>query len=202
MAAAQTLNSRIRVLIAKTFRAEKLYSSIRSPRTERMSNNGTLAELANDVRAKEWERSHYQLRVALNEILALGSNSSVLAEVLRLRERFHNAAQESSAAIENGMESVVDTVRRQEFAHAFKMCIELVRHKSRAQANKVVADELSAVLEASGRSVPAGSINTDEGAHYREAVAGAELPVREQPEPRSNVIPLRRRFASGGRHFR
>ncbi len=59
-----------------------------------------------------------------------------------------------------------------------------------------------AVLEASGRSVPAGSINTDEGAHYREAVAGAELPVREQPEPRSNVIPLRRRFASGGRHFR
>jgi hypothetical protein len=203
MTAPATLNSRLRVLIAKTFRAEKLYSSIRHPRGEKLANVSTLAEMANDIRAKEWERCHYQLRVALNDILALGSNSAVLAEILQLRERFYQAAEESNTAVETGTETLLENIRRHEFAHSFRMSLELIRHKARAQASKVVTDELSAVLEASGRNPSA----VQQYANNRRTVP---TPEKREEEPfagaeevavqtRSNVIPLRRRFVAGGR---
>jgi len=202
MTAPATLNSRLRVLIAKTFRAEKLYSSIRNPRGEKLANVSTLAEMANDIRAKEWERCHYQLRVALNDILALGSNSAVLAEILQLRERFYQAAEESNSAVETGTETLLENIRRHEFAHSFRMSLELIRHKARAQARKVVTDELSAVLEASGRNMSAAQ----QYANNSRTVPEPEKQVQEPSasaeavaQPRSNVIPLKRRFVAGGR---
>jgi len=201
MTATPTLNSRLRVLIAKTFRAEKLYSSIRTQHGDKLGNVSMLAEMANDVRAKEWERSHYQLRAALNDILSLGANSAVLAEILQLRERFYRTAEESSAMLESGVESLVENIRRHEFAHAFKTSVELIRLKARAQASKVIIEELSAVLEASGR--PSTAVKPGEDG--MRAFAPAEKQGADEPQaaramaeqPRSNVIPLRRKFAVG-----
>ena len=208
-----TLNSKLRVLVAKTYRAEKLYSSIRNQRNEKSANAGALAEMANDVRAREWERSHYQLRIALNEILSLGSNSAVVAEILRLRERFYQSTAENTALLDTGTEALMENVKRHEFAHAFKLSLELVRCKAKAQAGKVIIDELSAVLESSAKSAAAAS-------HQRTPADKPYLPAESSPaessrvcqpastvspagnssteQVRSNVIPLRPRMAAGG----
>lgn len=197
MTTSPTLNSRLRVLIAKTFRAEKLYSAIRNVNCEKLTSVTSLAEVANDIRAKEWQKTHYQLRVALNEVLALGNNGAVVAELIQLREHFVKVTQASSAEVERGIADLVETARRSEFTHVFKSSVELIRQKARLQANKVVVDELSALLEASGKNV--SSLNSFAAERDKN---GAEETNKQQSEPtvRSNVIPLKRRFASGAQH--
>ncbi|MCB0322786.1 MAG: hypothetical protein KDD69_04400 [Bdellovibrionales bacterium] len=209
MSAAPTLNSRLRVLIAKTFRAEKLYSAIPTAHAEKLFQGGgeqllhagAVAQLANDIRAKEWQQSHYRLRIALNDLLAEGSPATISKDLVALRERFLSRADESVKAIEEGTETLVENAERQEFAHIFKLSVELIRHKARAQASKVIADELTAVLDASGRGMPVGE-QSQEVAREREAQRAqfeAQRAARELEAPPSNVIPLRRRFAMAGR---
>jgi hypothetical protein len=201
MTAAPTLNSRLRVLVAKTFRAEKLYSSIPSSQGEKLTNPSRLSQAANDIRAKEWQRSHYQLRSALNEILSEGSSANMTADIVALRQRFLDRAKESSDAVEQGVESTMDTVARHEFAAVFRFSVDLIKHKARAQASQVIAEELSSVLEASGRNVAVGEQSRSmadererERALRKAAAAAAKIP--------SNVIPLKRRFAAGDRFSR
>ena len=195
MAAASTLNSRLRVLVAKTFRAEKLYNSIPNAQSERLTNVSALAQSANDIRAKEWQRTHYQLRVALNEVLNEGNSSTLVENIVALRERFHARAEESADAVELGVESITDTAARHEFAHIFRLSVDMIRHKARAQASRIVTEELTAVLESSGRSLnPEEALKRLEQ-HEVDRQAAKEV---ETPMP-SNVIPLRRRFAAGGR---
>lgn len=185
MSNAPTLNSRLRVLIAKTFRAEKLYAAIRNTNSEKFTNSAALAEVANDLRAKEWQKAHYQLRVALNEIINLGSGTAVIAELLQLREHFLKAVDESSRIVDQGMEDLLETARRAEFTHVFKASIEMMRQKARLQANKVIVDELSTILDSCSRGA---ALQAKQAVVEREAAAA----------PRSNVIPLKRRFAAGG----
>ena len=199
MSAAPTLNSRLRVLVAKTFRAEKLYSSIRNAQGEKLSSPTVLTQMANDIRAKEWQRSHYQLRVSLNDILAQGGSAQATEELIQLRQRFSQRADESLEALETGTQALVEDARRHEFAHIFKISIELIRHKARAQANKVVVDELNAVLDASGKQ--GATRQTTGTVPSLKDVSLPELPsdLEANEQPRNNVIPLRRRAANGGR---
>ncbi len=201
MTSAPTLHSRLRVLVAKTFRAEKLYSSIRNARNEKASAGpACITEIANDVRAKEWERCHYELRIALNDILAIGNNSSVLAEILRLRERFLARSEESVSAVDKGVKSICETARQQEFAHIFKISLELVRQKARAQSNRVIADELTAVLESVNRNVTVDKNDTERVKLLSQVVASSPWTAAEAAAtPPSNVIPLKRRLAGGRR---
>ncbi len=200
-----TLNSRLRVLVAKTYRAEKLYSSIRSNHREMLSrelatresgalgNSTSLAELANDARAKEWQNCHYTLRVALNELLSEQDAKLQAQEVLRLREEYAHKAQERSALVEHGAQTLAEMAKREEFAHTLKLSIELVRHKARAQACKVISDDLNAVLVQSSRSTDA-----------------TNLPPKAEPEPMQEVarpdnvvaLPYRRAAGGGGRRLR
>ncbi len=193
-----TLNSKLRVLVAKTYRAEKLYSSIRNQRSEKATNMGALAEMANDVRSREWERSHYQLRIVLNEVIGLGTNSAIIAEILQLRERFYLAANESNAALKSGTETLVENIKRQEFAHIFKLSLELVRHKARAQASKVIIDELSAVLDTTGNSAAIELSKKVTSEALSAAKVESPLPRAAEGNTRSNVIQLRPRYAIGG----
>jgi hypothetical protein len=197
MTGGPTLNSRLRVLVAKTFRAEKLYSSIPSTHGEKLTNVSVLAQTANDIRAKEWQRTHYQLRTALNEILSEGSSSTLTADIVALRQRFVDRATESGDAVEVGVDSIMDTAARHEFAHIFRLSVEMIRYKARAQASRVIAEELSAALDASGRGVDLGDAArkmTDE--RERQRAVAAEAAAQEVELP-SNVIPLKRRFAVG-----
>lgn len=198
MSTGATLHSRLRVLVAKTFRAEQLYSSMRNgvaPKTTSFS------ELSNDVRAGVWLRCHRRLRTALNEALSLNTHSAVAARIQALRQHFHSKAEESSAIVENGTERLIETARRHEFALVLKLALELIQHKARVQANGAIADELSEILQSSGRS----AVEPD-----RLPIAGdGELPEHNLLERdndsapalghASNVIPLKKRAQSGNR---
>lgn len=142
-----TLNSRLRVLVAKAFRAEKLHASGNSARTERLSNPAAISEAASEIRAKEWQRSHYQLRTSLNDILNIGNNSEVIKKILELSEQFMARNVDAINQIEKGINEIAAASRKNEFAHIFKISSELIRYKAQAQACKVIADELCAVLD-------------------------------------------------------
>ncbi|MFN8391952.1 MAG: hypothetical protein U0136_16805 [Bdellovibrionota bacterium] len=215
MTAGQTLNSRLRVLVAKAFRAEKLYSTVNNSRAERLTNMAALAEAASDIRAREWQRSHYQLRTALNDVLGLGNSSAIAREVVGLRDSFLRKSQEATQLVEKGADELVETARRHEFAHIFKISIELIRHKAQAQACKVIADELSSVLDAcnpnavsefaksqfvsakpslSKAPLPNGVISSLEEIHAETGGLEAMERIAIENAQRSNVVPLKRRF--------
>ena len=88
MAENQTLHSRLRVLVAKTYRAEKLFASIRNTSDVRSLNFSFISDLANDLRSREWQNAHHELRERLNHILALGAGSVVIEKIEVLREEF------------------------------------------------------------------------------------------------------------------
>jgi Mn-dependent DtxR family transcriptional regulator len=175
-------------LVAKAFRAEKLYSTVNSSRAERLTNMASLAEAASDIRAREWQRSHYQLRTVLNDLLSLGNSNAIVKEVNLLREQFLLRANENLRLVEKGAEELIETSRRHEFAHIFKISAELIRHKAQAQACRVIADELAAVLDASNANVEKTSENASPAAALHEASV-----------VRSNVVQLRHRVALGQR---
>ena len=193
MSASATLNSRLRVLVAKTFRAEKLYSSIRNTKRDTSVALSSVSEAANELRAKEWQKSHYELRLALNEILNLGTTSEQSKHLLMLRERFANRVEESAAGIEKAVDSLSETANRQEFAHVLKLSLELIRLKACAQSNKVIAEELTALLSKSGRTTDASGIDPadlDKISIRESSESPQELPA--------NVISLAKRRAAGG----
>lgn len=196
MSSGPTLHSRLRVLVAKAFRAEKLYSSVNNSKSDRLTNIAVLSEAASEIRAKEWQRSHYQLRTAINEILTLGSNALIAEQVAELRDRFLAKAKESATAVERGADELVETARRHEFAHIFKISLELIRLKAQAQACKVVADELASILDVSGRQVLPKSIEGENTLADEQALNALSA---VEAESRSNVIPLKKRFAFGSK---
>lgn len=198
MSLGPTLNSRLRVLVAKAFRAEKLYSSVNSSRAERLTNLSVIAEAASDIRAREWQRTHYQLRTALNDILSIGNSGGIVKEVVGLRESFLKRSQESLNLVEKGAEDLIETTRRQEFAHIFKISAELIRLKAQAQACRAVADELSGVLEATahGDARPASPADID-ARIIRSEQEHAALEGDIDLQPHTNVVQLRHR--AGGR---
>lgn len=207
MSATPTLNSRLRVLVAKTFKAEKLYSSIRNSRADKLANVASLSDMANDIRAKEWQRAHYRLRASLNDILSLPTKSAIIAELLKVRESFLQKAVESEAAIEKNSGLIDETVRRFEFARSLKISVELIQEKACAQANRVISDELGALLDSSGAAGP-NDYQAGEVSGNAVKIAAKMLPPSQFPEAASssempsNVIPLKRRFAAGTRRGR
>lgn len=146
-----TLNSRLRVLIAKTYRAEKLYASMLNVGEGGLPSGASLNKLANDVRAKEWQVQHEQLRSGLNELVRLGHHAAVLDHLEVLHEEYYARYMESSNSLARGVAALVETARRQEFAHVLKLSLDMARYKARSQACKVIADELAALIEESGR---------------------------------------------------
>lgn len=153
MSGSQTLNSRLRILVAKAYRSEKLYSSVNGARSERQLSSSAQAEIASDARAKEWQRAYNQLRLAANDILSLGNPSHVARAVQSLRSSFLSKAEDSARLLAKGEEEVVETARRHEFAHIFKLSLELIKLKAQTQVFQLIAAELASLLEASGHGI-------------------------------------------------
>lgn len=171
MSESPTLHSRLRVLVAKTYRAEKLFSSIQNSAEPKVKNLAFLSDVANDIRAREWRNSHHELRDALNDILTLGVPSEVSARVTALREEFTSRYGSDRRDIERGVIAINDTAQREEFAQVMRFSLELVRLKARAQVHKAIADELTAILSSSGR-LPAAERATGGDSANIEAAAG------------------------------
>ena len=194
MSSSPTLNSRLRVLVAKTFRAEKLYASVRNVEGGKFSTAAGLTEIANDVRAKEWQRCYYQLRQELNDLLSAGAPSLLAETIARLATEFKARAIESAEAINDGSQTLIEATKLHEFAKASKLSIELVKHKARTQAQTAIAEELFAVLHASGRSKEPSKDEAFVPGMERAERRAAEM--QEAIEQASNVIPLRRHAGS------
>lgn|GEM_PF-5211366 len=148
-----TLNSRLRVLIAKTFKAEKLYSSLVKTHPSAKLGVVALSHLANDIRSKEWQKMHEDLRLGLNSLLRLGQTSTIANELEVVWTGFVEKLEESLADLQQGERALREACDRGEYSTALKISAELVRHKARSQSCKVIIDELKSLLESSGRVV-------------------------------------------------
>ncbi|MCC6952831.1 MAG: hypothetical protein IT290_01800 [Deltaproteobacteria bacterium] len=189
MAENQTLHSRLRVLVAKTYRAEKLFASIRNTSDVRSLNFSFISDLANDLRSREWQNAHHELRDRLNDILALGAGSVVIEKIEVLREEFLAKHRSEKRDVERGLGAVTESGAREEFAQMLRFSLELIRLKARAQVYKAIADELSGILVASGRRLATTEDESEEG-----PLLGQE----EAASSRGKVVALRPRISSVG----
>lgn len=186
MSGTATLNSRIRVLIAKIFRAEKLYSSMRVGNGA--GGSPQISEIANEIRAQEWQRSHRKFRSELNELVSEAKSGEVVAQIVGLRDELKRLIIASSSALSKTMEEMQATTGRQEFVHSMKLSVELIRLKARYQANSMLAAELDHVLQASGKAHFSSGSAEKSKAHSKSSVETLE-DGRQEPEY-SNVIHL------------
>jgi len=138
----------------------------------------TVSEVANDVRAKEWQAAHYELRNSLNEILEIGYPAKTVQELIRLRTVFSQRAENDLRELEQGISAITEAACREEFAQALRLSVELIRLKARSQVHKALADEVSGVLGTGSRAIDA-----------------PEEFIPEPVEARGKVIELRPRAA-------
>ncbi|MBP9837951.1 MAG: hypothetical protein KBC84_04485 [Proteobacteria bacterium] len=201
MASRSTLNSRLRILVAKAFRAEKLYSTNNTSRSERLTNVSALNEAASEIRAKEWQKAHYYLRTSLNEILNVSNNSTVVQQVSILKNHFTAKAEEGMNLLDGYNSEAISAIKRNEYAHVFRLSIELIRVKAQIQASRVISDELTAVLDGSEINAKnvAGVIAKQKDSSTIDAVdalnnAIIELNAKEASKVNANVINISEMF--------
>ena len=153
-----TLNSRLRVVVAKAYRTEKLYSS-HNGRAEKLAGVAALTEAASELRGREWQRAYQHLRCCLNDLLSLGNMSVVAKDILALRDAYLAKADESAQIVKYGADELKETADRQEFAHSLRISSELVRRKAQVQVCRAIAQELTEILDA---HAPSKSIKAEE----------------------------------------
>lgn len=181
-----TYSSRLRVLVAKTFRAEKLYSSMRNMEIGRLAGASQLSELSNDIRAREWQRNHYHLRTALNDLLSSGSSQNLAKELKSLCEQFEKKIKESAEAVSRETAKLHDSSKSQEFAHCLHIVVDLIRHRARLQACRTIKEELAAILSG-------GSVDSTNGEPANNLINEVS---------KTNLIDFQKRAVSGGRNTR
>jgi hypothetical protein len=181
MSSTQTLFSRLKVLVAKAYRAEQLYQSIRNTNDGNVATVTALSEMANDIRAREWKGAHAKLRKGLNAIISEGNTSLLKGQVQDLALQFAATAEESNRILAHGIAALIENVHKGELARSLKLNAELIRHKAIMQACSAITDELKSVLEYSG------SANIEE--QLDKIISSAE----EQIKTATNVIPFKKR---------
>ncbi len=190
-----TLNSRLRVLIAKTFRAEKLYSSLRKQPAPNATSSTQLSEMANELRAKEWQKTHTKLRTTLNDILDLKNSTKMVSEVARLKDFFQAESDKCNSSLDESLDLLVDSSKREEFVHSLKLSFELIRIKARMQATHAIAEELNAILNACGKRGKTPLEDSPQVFIQSDQALGEDLDEVQEEDFSSNVIPLRKRFS-------
>ena len=197
MAEQATLISRMRVLVARTYKAERLYASMRRGSGRSFPGSAALSAMANETRAGEWQEVHSKMRLALNDILEQNSSKELISLVLRLREEFRQISANSGSLFQERIEKLAESVKKEEFVHASKQSLELVKIKARLQASNAVVEELTGILSASGRK----NLEIDSQAQapiqlVGDTPLGEDLDIPEKIEANSgrlrNVIPFRR----------
>ena len=192
MSSNQTLNSRLRVLVAKTFRAEKLYASMKNSNCVENGEIQKLAEFANTVRADVWQQSHTKLRRALNEIISKTNRDDVIESLIALKNSFIQTSLQSKGLMEKSRTALLELAARDEYAHTLKTSLELIRYKAQMQASQIIADELNAIAQTSRKEeqqLPEIDVE------YVEAEEEVEVKAI------TNVVPFPRRAVGlSGRH--
>ncbi len=199
MSNSKTLHSRLRVLESRAFRAEKLYTSMRSNANasfnSRFIDSTKLSELANDVRSGVWQHRHFQLRKAINHILSESKNFDVASEVILLRDRFLDKSCSYFEKLEKYHTSLIEAATEGEFTNSLKLSLDLVRNKAESQVNRIIADDLTEVIKASNRKKRISQSNL-----FSNDLDKTEIEVKKKSLEKSsvsskNVIPFRRKLS-------
>ena len=143
-----TLNSRLRILVAKTYRAERMYASMRNSAG---ASAPSMTTVANEVRASEWQLSHEQLRRSLSAMVQRSGTSAIADELEALLGKFSRKVSASKKALEQGTEFAKRSLGRKEYTEVLNGALDLVKHKARVQSCSLVVDELITLLEYCGR---------------------------------------------------
>ena len=144
-----TLKSKLRVLVAKTYRAERMYSSMRNSSGASLP---AINSIVNEVRAREWQLANEQLRRTVSELIKLSNTTLIANELEALLESYNSRIESSRLAMSDGSQELNSSLERDEFVDLFKGSLELVRLKARVQSLSVVLDEITVLLESCGRS--------------------------------------------------
>lgn len=188
MSANQTLNSRLRVLVAKTFRAEKLYASMKNSSCIENGEIQKLAEFANTVRADVWQQAHAKLRRSLNDILSKINREDIIESLIDLRNSFIQTSLQSKTLMDKSRSTLLELAAKDEYAHTLKSSLELIRYKAQMQASQIIADELSAITQSS-RKEEGQQLPTVEMEYIEPNENKLEVNIP------NNVVPFRRRAA-------
>lgn len=129
----------------------------------------------------------------LSDVLSDTANPELGLRVARVQRVFADESRGNVKEIEKLKQQLRDAVSREEFAHSMKLNLDLIREKSRIQANTVIADELASLLNVSGRKLrQAKQINMLTKSHgVNESTEVAPLAT--------NVIPLKKRLLANQR---
>lgn len=139
-----TLSSRLQVLIAKSFKAEKLYNSMIAD----SSNTINVATLSNEVRAKQWAKTYNKLRKELNSILSIkASSTEVIDKLLSLHDNFQCSLNQCANDLDHEHDKIKEALCRAEYAVIYKSSLDLIKLQSKLQSTQVVCDEILALLE-------------------------------------------------------
>ncbi len=188
----ESLISKLRILIARTYRAEKLYGTIRSEKAMRALSSSSVSEIANDLRAREWQHVHHELRMKLNDLLERGDSSILSSGIRRLYEEFSNRAELVSSLLVAKKSELLDGVKRDDFAFSANVSFELIKKKAELQASRAIAEEIASVINL--HSIKSVSQLENQSSKPSSVNPVATSPVvDDESYSKSNVIELRRR---------
>ena len=144
-----TLASRLKVLVAKSFKAERLYGSMVINLTGQMETElAERAKLSNEIRAREWQKSYNKLRLGLNAILSEENSATAVTErLLKLEADFRVQIKKANQELEKVSVGIKDALNRAEYAVVYRRSMDLVKYQARIQASEVVCQEVLALLE-------------------------------------------------------
>lgn len=195
MSDSATLNSKLRVLIAKTFRAEKLYSSLRKPYANLSASPSSFSEVANDIRAKQWQKTHTKLRTELNDILDLKNGKDCLKRLTSLYNHFVDETDYCNNSLDSSLKELLKAANREEFVHSMKLSFELVRLKAKMQACFAITEELSQVLALQGIKAKSRPEDLPSVMFDSSKALGEELDDIPIEKTQGNVIQLKKKFS-------
>ncbi len=210
MAQTLNLNSKLKILVAKLFKAEKLYHSMKNTaeaakssvsKNSKSSNSyfqsTILLEHANEVRANEWHRVHQDYRIKLNDILSELPANKLANGLNEIWQSFISEFKSAEYDIKSSKSLAEESIEREEYAQLLKISTDLVRKKARLQALKVINDELNLLIsqEKRNESIQINLASLDNiSASNNNAINTATTNINSNTENvKSNLIPLKRR---------
>ena len=192
-----TLASKLKLLVAKAYKAEKLYGSMLegarrqgSAAPTASSATGAISQSAHETRAREWQRAYRALREMLNDVLKHSGRKALAKDLSIIEERFRKRSNASKQSLEDARAELIDTAERGEFVHSLKLSFELIRLKADSQAHLIVADEVQAVLADDKKEVELGAEESFRKTEESELKGQEDL---ESLEHSRNVLPFKRR---------
>lgn len=139
------LSTKLRALVARSFKAEKLYSSS----AKEAEGSLEARSMATEVKAKEWGIQYNKLRVALNRMIREVPASEMTKSVYELSLDSAQTVSECDYATTRLKMEVPVASKKQEYSRLMSLSKQLLQVSARRQAAHSIHEELVSILESS-----------------------------------------------------